>query len=567
MKKLAKTLLSLVLALTVVLSLGVCAFADGADAAGEENVETVDIAFDLSSAIGCALLMRSVDYDDIRLNGIRYLPDAADGVMLVQLGDLAAAKLLTDYAAEAQAAGLDLSKLYISAGRVHVDKTGMTAEDAAALSAAVDAFMSSYKTSVSIGDVFSLANGAQLKLKLCVVNFWYSAAAGSTEKKETKLDFVAFSTRTYGYNDNGSFSEKATPYGDEKYFNFTAASYPKSVKPLDLTTVFFQYYSYDNVMNTTGGAPGQTHVGWVGIARAADDTNDYYVKVIFDPDDSTNGSKFYNNDSDCKYLPTSGDTVSAFNNSVYAISENTNEPSDPKRLARSVEIYTDKNGTNLVYEIEIKDDTPTLDKVQDRDDYNYLENPKLKTDPSDNKLDTDGKVAYVPENYVEETHDENSAEVTVHGAMRCWEHDKKGENGACSKCGYIEPVPESTSITDPMELTATLSPAPTTETPNTTLTTTTTNPNTTTTTPTTTPQSTTTTETTNTTTTTTTHTIDPNIATTPTTTTGASQPTPTTTTTVPQSTTTTEPANTTTTTPEPTTGVPAGNTESTPSAA
>lgn len=517
MKKLAKTLLSLALALAVVLSLGVCAFADGADA-GEENVETVDIAFDLSSAIGCALLMRSVDYDDIRLNGIRYQPDAADGVMLVRLGDLAAAKLLTDYAAEAQAAGLDLSKLYISAGRVHVDKTGMTAEDAADLSAAVDAFMSSYKTAVSIGDVFSLANGAQLKLKLCVVNFWYSSVdsssgtvSGSTEKKETKLDFVAFTSNTYSYDNNGNFNTingvdwKNTAAGD--YFNYPEGSnYPSSIKTPEVTTVFFQYYSADNTGRNNFDEHMQTHVGWVGIAKAADDTNDYYVKVIF----AENDAKFYNGENEQKYMD---DTTFPNKDYEYSIRRSCTDNKGGFDLATNVEIYTDSAGKNLVYEIKITEDTATLDDVQNRDDYDYLENPKLKTAPNNQKLGTDGKVAYVPDEYVEETHDEKSADVTVRGAIRCWNHNNGGDNGKCTNCGYIEPVTEPTSITDPPELTTTSAPAPTTptETPNTT---------------------------------TTTPTTDPNTATASTT-----------------------PTTTTTTTPEPTTPEPAGNTESTPSAA
>ncbi len=102
------------------LSLGVAAFADGADAQNAD-VETVGIGFDLSSSLGCALLMRSVEYDDIRLNGISYKPDASDGVITLQLADLAAAKLLTDYAAETEFFSYILLKFYFFSGITNIN--------------------------------------------------------------------------------------------------------------------------------------------------------------------------------------------------------------------------------------------------------------------------------------------------------------------------------------------------------------------------------------------------------------------------------------------------------------
>lgn len=247
------------------LSLGVAAFADGADAQNAD-VETVGIGFDLSSSLGCALLMRSVEYDDIRLNGISYKPDASDGVITLQLADLAAAKLLTDYAAEAEQAGLDLAKLYISGGRVCVDKTGMTDETAAALASAVEAFMSSYKVSVSVGDEFTLSNGAVAKLKLCVLSFACTSPQTAAKEenaapadplpveKETKLNFVAFNEKKYYYSDVGSFATAGNGDADEvkQYFNSNEINNITSAKTPDVTTVFFQYYSADKTKKSRG---------------------------------------------------------------------------------------------------------------------------------------------------------------------------------------------------------------------------------------------------------------------------------------------------------------------------
>lgn len=168
MKKLLKNVLSLALVLALVLSLGVTAFADGTDAKDEEEdeVEIIDIAFNLCTGEPCAVRMRELGYDDIRLNGISYKADAEDGVIAIHLGDLAAAKLLTEKKDEAEKAGIDFDKIYIRNGKVCVDGD-------AALSATVNSFMTANKLNVSIGDIFELSNGSELKLKVRVVNFYY----------------------------------------------------------------------------------------------------------------------------------------------------------------------------------------------------------------------------------------------------------------------------------------------------------------------------------------------------------------------------------------------------------
>lgn len=444
MKKLVKTLLSLALALVVVLSLGVGAFADGA---GEDDVETIDIGFDLSSAIGLALKMRNVDYDDIRLNGISYRPDAADGVMLIQLGDLAAAKLLTDYAAEAQEAGIDVAKLYIRGGRVHVNSDGMSSDEAAALSATVEAFMASYKVAVSVGDIFSLANGAALKLKLRVVNFWYSSAEGKDEKEETKLNFVAFNLKKYSYTTNGALDE--TPNwkesGAKDYFNKNSNGYPDKVNKdkCTRTTVFFQYYSADKT--SSGEKPMQSHSGWVGIVKAEGDTNDYYVKVIF----GENDEEFNKN---LRYLDKSTNAGQiAGGKFAYSISRDNKDDKGGRELAKRVEIFTDEDAKNKVFNIEITDGTPELDEVLN--DSNYSAVPNNGTDAE--QVENNSKLAYVPKDvkHVEVTKsDETSAEVTVRGTIRCWDHDTDGADGACSKCGYkAEDTNLSTTALTPPE--------------------------------------------------------------------------------------------------------------------
>lgn len=263
MKKLLKNVLSITLVLALVLSLGVTAFADGTDAKDKDDVEIIDIAFNLCTGDPCAVRMRELGYDDIRLNGISYKADAEDGVIAIQLGDLAAAKILTEKKDEAEKAGIDFDKIYIRNGKVCVkDDAGLSSDEIASLKTAVKEFMTAHKLSVSIGDIFELSNGSELKLKVRVVNFYYPAqsepetvkvAGGDLAQKvieNGKIDAPQVTTVYLYYEGTQDYTANEIEGTDEK----------KDTKSfvLDLFT--------------------KIKVGVLGIAKDKDDKDDYYIQ-------------------------------------------------------------------------------------------------------------------------------------------------------------------------------------------------------------------------------------------------------------------------------------------------
>lgn len=255
MKKLLKNVLSLALVLALVLSLGVTAFADGTDAKDEEEdeVEIIDIAFNLCTGEPCAVRMRELGYDDIRLNGISYKADAKDGVIAIHLGDLAAAKLLTEKKDEAEKAGIDFDKIYIRNGKVCVDGDS-------ALSATVNSFMTANKLNVSIGDIFELSNGSELKLKVRVVNFYYPAQCTEPETLKLAVGKLAQDVVTSG--------KVETPPVTTVYLYYEGTQSYKDTKEKndDGNTIVERFLN--NI----------TKLGVIGIAKEKNDKNDYYIQ-------------------------------------------------------------------------------------------------------------------------------------------------------------------------------------------------------------------------------------------------------------------------------------------------
>ena len=271
MKTYLRSILSLALILALMLSLGVAAFADDAaaeDKNEEEKIEVIDIGFNLCTGEAVAVRMRRLDYDDIRFNGISYKAEAKDGVILIELGDLAVAKILTDKKAEAQEAGIDLSRLYIRGGKALINSDGLSADEVAALRVAVDDFLTANKLSVSIGDEFDLSNGDDVKLKLRVVNFYYP------QKPAPKpVQFLSPELRDKALK-NGKFDSP------------------------EVTTVYIYYEGTKTYEETPEAADGSnsilstfkekliTRLGLLGIAKEKNDQNKYYIKKYTENDDT-----------------------------------------------------------------------------------------------------------------------------------------------------------------------------------------------------------------------------------------------------------------------------------------
>lgn len=375
MSKKLKAVLSFALALVLVMSLGVSAFADSSNAETEKEKEPeiVQIAFNLGTMEPCAVRMRELGYDDIRIDGVSYRADAKDGVIAINLGDLAAIKLLRENTEKAKELGIDYANLYIRGGKVLVkDDTGLTSDQIAALQQAVASLMSSVRVGVNIGDIFDLSNGEKVKLRVQVSNFIYPAPKDDSIKVKV-------------------VDEKNA----EKLFNLDENDNPISAKVPEKTTVYF-YYDETTTWKQVSDAkfekektPNDAPPSSVGIARDKNDKTTYYIQLGFDGGKRDDVEKATD-------LTTTKDAKS-FGDAVRALYD--------KALgwAKTVFVSTDKEGKNVVKTIDIKDATPSGDKaLSDKMPSEYT------------KSESGTTTTYTPDKNAEVTHDKgDKAEVTV----------------------------------------------------------------------------------------------------------------------------------------------------------
>ena len=375
MSKKLKAALSFALALVLVLSLGVSAFADssGAEKQKEKEPEIVQIAFNLATGEACAVRMRELGYDDIRLDGVSYKADAEDGVIAIQLGDLAAAKLLRENTAKAKDLGIDYAKLYIRGGRVLVkDDTGLSSDEIAALKKAVATLMGSVRVGVNIGDIFDLANGEKVKLRVQVCNFIYPAPKDDSIKVKV-------------------VDEKNA----EKLFNLDKNYNPISAKVPEKTTVYF-YYDETTTWTQVSDkeyksekTPNDSPPSSVGIARDKNDKTTYYIQLGY-AEGKRDGIEEATDLTTTKDAKSFGDAVRALYDKALG-------------WAKTVFVSTDKDGKNVVKTIDIKDATPSGDKaLSDKMPSEYT------------KSESGATTTYTPDKNAEVTHDKgDKAEVTV----------------------------------------------------------------------------------------------------------------------------------------------------------
>ncbi len=394
MSKKLKAVLSFALALVLVLSLGVSAFADSSDAEKdkEKEPEIVQIAFNLGTMEACAVRMRELGYDDIRLDGVSYKADAEDGVIAIDLGDLAASKLLRENTEKAKELGIDYANLYIRGGKVLVkDDTGLNSDQIAALKQAVAKLMGSVRIGVNIGDIFDLANGEKVKLRVQVCNFIYPPQKDDSIKVKV-------------------IDEKNA----EKLVNFDKEDNPISAKTPDKTTVYFYYdetavyeettagdadggkRTFDKkIVSKEGGIPSS-----VGIAKDKNDKNTYYIQLEY------SGSA-RDEVEELKDLTQTKDK----DGFLSALKKLWN---DSLGWAKTIFISTDKDGKNVVKTIDIKNAAPNLGEILDG-----------KT-PAGYKKDDDGTLT--PKNNAEVSYDKgDKAEVTVRDKVKVEESEDGGD--------------------------------------------------------------------------------------------------------------------------------------------
>lgn len=379
MKKTVKSVLSFALALCLVLSLGVAAFADDTsktDKDKDKEPETINIFFNLATMEPCALRMRTLEYDDIRLNGISYRADAEDGVLSIELADLAAVKLLTEYKDEAEKAGIDFDKIYIRGGKIYVkEDIGLSSDEISALKTAISAFMSSKRIGVNIGDTFELSNGDVVRFKVKVSNFIYPQQKQKmkiqpvTNKDFDKLD------KFVNTDKEGKIVSAKTPKITELLFCYDAYDYYGKDTPKEEGSPAARAAAEtgdDGASSTPAPKKTTFGMGYVGIAKSEDDNNTYYIQVSFGEEGEEAEFKEATDLTTTKAETTYDDKGNVkekgFWDSLFDLFKR-DEAGNIQKLAKNVKVATDKDGKNVVRDITIKDSTPeNLEEADKRSD-------------------------------------------------------------------------------------------------------------------------------------------------------------------------------------------------------
>lgn len=389
MSKKLKAVLSFALALVLVMSLGVSAFADSSNAETEKEKEKepeiVQIAFNLGTMEPCAVRMRELGYDDIRIDGVSYRADAKDGVIAINLGDLAAIKLLRENTEKAKELGIDYANLYIRGGKVLVkDDTGLTSDQIAALQQAVTSLMSSVRVGVNIGDIFDLANGEKVKLRVQVSNFIYPPQKET--KQQIKVDTASFDDM------RSKNSEKFNTVKNKEADNVYEAI---SAKTPTVTTLYFTFFgsayadvNRENVNHNYNSYNGSK----VGLAKDKDDNNTYYIQLVFSDEDKSDITEI----KDLTKTTDSKSFTEAWLSLVNKLGE----------LAKKLLLSTDKEGKNVVKTIDIKNATPSDKDILAGD---------IPDDYTKDKTSTiENRDLYTPDKRAEVTSNkDDKAEVTV----------------------------------------------------------------------------------------------------------------------------------------------------------
>ena len=211
MKKTLRYMLSLVLMLALMLSMGTAAFADKTDSG--LPVEYVSYGVGLSDAPGVD--KHGLGDEDLTIDGVSWKPDTSEDKLYVHILDLAAAKLLRSCADEAKELGLDYSKLYIENGLIQV-KDDVPSAEAAELKGNLDKLTYAAVVGVVGGDMFEVGSGGEAKLQIMVAGFATvageePAAAQETAKRGLDVKGIGLPLNEIGQGDKGGVKTEFDP--------------------------------------------------------------------------------------------------------------------------------------------------------------------------------------------------------------------------------------------------------------------------------------------------------------------------------------------------------------------
>lgn len=393
MKKPLRYVLSVVLMLALMLSMGTAAFADKTDS--ELPVEYVTYGVGFPDAPGVD--RHELGDDDITIDGVSWRTKTSEDKLYVHILDLAAAKLLRGCTDEAKELGIDYAKLYIENGLIQVKEEVPSAE-AEGLRAKLDKLTYAAVIGVVAGDRFDVGNGGDVKLQVVVTGFVTGGGeAAEPGTEENGLDVKGIGVpfdKNNGYDTSGVTGEN--------YAGVTR------------TTIYIMYggvtrhgdsgpecCSLDEETPPPEEMPNYSERrGYAGVAKAKDDTNDYYIKNV-----GLSGKAEFIPVDDLAALGDGPDAI--WDARVADIVGKDRE--DYGKLADSIIVATDKDGSNIVMTIKLKDGTAKLEEVISEDG-TESKTPDGYNDPE--KVNRD--LQYAPENIVEaDRTGESTADVTV----------------------------------------------------------------------------------------------------------------------------------------------------------
>lgn len=393
MKKPLRYVLSVVLMLALMLSMGTAAFADKTDSG--LPVEYVSYGVGLSDEPGVD--KHGLGDDGITIDGVSWKPKMSEDKLYVHILDLAAAKLLRGCTDEAKELGIDYAKLYIENGLIQVKEEVPSAE-AEELRAKLDKLTYAAVIGVVAGDVFDVGNGGDVKLQVVVTGFVTGGGeAAEPGTEESGLDVKGIGVpfdKNNGYDTSG----------------VTGENYAGVTK----TTIYIMYggvtrhgdsepecCSLDEETPPPEEMPNYSErSGFAGVAKAKDDTNNYYIKNV----GLSGEAEFIPVDD----LASLGDAPDAIWKARVADIVG-RDMEDYGKLADSIIVATDKDGSNIVMTIKLKDGTAKLEEVISEDG-TESKTPDGYNDPE--KVNRD--LQYAPENIVKaDRTGESTADVTV----------------------------------------------------------------------------------------------------------------------------------------------------------
>lgn len=394
MKKPLRYMLSVMLMLALMLSMGTAAFADKTDS--ELPVEYVTYGVGLPDAPGVD--RHELGDDDITIDGVSWRTKTSEDKLYVYVLDLAAAKLLRSCADEAKELGLDYAKLYIENGLIQVREDAPSAE-AEELRARLDELTRAAVIGLVAGDRFDVGNGGDVKLQVVVTGF----VTGGGEAAEPGTEENGLDVKGLG-----------VPY-DKNYRYDTSGVTGENYAGVTTTTIYIAYggvtwygssgpdcLNLDEELAPPEEMPNYSErAGFAGVAKAKDDTNNYYIKIV----GLSGEAEFIPVDD----LASLGDAPDAIWDARVADIVG-RDMEDGGKLADSVIIATDPEGNNIVMTINLKDDTAKAEEVISEDG-TESKTPDGYNDPE--KVNHD--LHYTPDPIVDVDHTagENTADVTV----------------------------------------------------------------------------------------------------------------------------------------------------------